>query len=113
MLSSLYPLGNFTKQNEVIAELKQKEATIIRKMQQNPKDFDPKKLKIQIECPQPENIAAGIGFHIKNEQSVIQPPVQNISQPIQSIKKEPFQISCLHIIILFKHLTKLMLVLII
>ena len=62
-------------------------------MQQNPKDFDPKKLKIQIECPQPENIAAGIGFHIKNEQSVIQPPVQNISQPIQGIQKEPFQIT--------------------
>ena len=93
----MYPLGNFTKQNEVIAELKQKEATIIRKMQQKPQEFDPTKLEIQIDCPQPENIAAGIGFHIKNEQSIIQRPAQIISKPAPSVQKEPFQISCIFI----------------
>ena len=91
MLSSLYPLGNFTKQNEVIAELKQKEATIIRKMQQKPQEFDPTKLEIQIDCPEPKNIAAEMTYNIKNEQSIIQRPAQIISKPAPSVQKEPFQ----------------------
>ena len=87
----MYPLGNFTKQNEVIAELKQKEATIIRKMQQKPQEFDPTKLEIQIDFPEPKNIAAEMTYNIKNEQSIIQRPAQIISKPAPSVQKEPFQ----------------------
>jgi len=72
-----------------IAELKQKEATIIRKMQQKPQEFDPTKLEIQIDCPEPKNIAAGLTYNIKNEQSIIQRPAQIISMPAASVQKEP------------------------
>ena len=60
-------------------------------MQQKPKEFDPARLEIQIECPEPENIAAGMAYNIKNEQSIIQRPAQIISKPAPSVQKEPFQ----------------------
>ena len=56
-------------------------------MQQNPKIFDPKKLKIKIDCPATQNIAAEMTYDTKNEQSVIE-------LPAQSIQKEPFQMAC-------------------
>ena len=62
-------------------------------MQQHPKEFDPARLEIQIKSPEPENIEAGMGFSIKNEQSVVQRPVKNISMQAQNVQKEPFQIS--------------------
>ena len=85
----MYRFENFTKQNEVIAELKQQEATIIRQLRQQPKEFDPARLEIQIKSQEPENIAAGMGFNIKNEQSVVQRPVKNISMKAQNVQKEP------------------------
>ena len=90
-LTSLYHFENLNKQHQIIAELKQEEATIICQMKQSPKEFEPKNLRIKIDCYEPYNIAAGMGYNIKNEPSVIQRPAQNISKPALSVQKEPFQ----------------------
>ena len=44
---------------------------MLRQMQQSPKQFDPRKLKIIIECPEPRNIAGRMGFHMQNQQPIV------------------------------------------
>ena len=39
-------------------------------MQQSPKQFDPSKLNINIECPEPRNIAGVMNYSVQNQQSV-------------------------------------------
>ena len=91
--SILYHFEIFTKRNENIAALKQEEATIICQMQQNPKIFDPKKLKIKIDCPATQNIAAEMTYDTKNEQSMS-------DLPAKSIQKEQFQLACIFVLFL-------------
>ena len=59
-------------------------------MQQSPKDFDPSKLKIKIECPEPRDIAAGINFSIQNQQPIIKQRTNMPSQLVQTTQ-EKFQ----------------------
>ena len=82
---------NLGKQHEIISELKVKEAEIIRQMQRTPKQFDQSKLKINIECPEPSGIAAGMNFNIENKQPVISANAIQISQPAETTQ-ERFEI---------------------
>ena len=71
----LYPIRfhqfvNHLKQDQIISELKAKEVEMLRQMQQSPKQFDSSKLKINIECPEPRNIASGMSFKIQNPQPI-------------------------------------------
>ena len=59
-------------------------------MQQSPKDFDPSKLKIKIECPEPRDIAAGINFNIQNQQPIIKQRTNMPSEFVQTTQ-EKFQ----------------------
>ena len=59
-------------------------------MQQSPKQFDPSKLKINVECPEPRDIASGMSFNIQNQQPVTPQPTNRIPQPAQTQGK--FQI---------------------
>ena len=59
-------------------------------MQQSPKDFDPSKLKIKIECPEPRDIAAGIKFNIQNQQPIIKQRTNMPSEFVQTTQ-EKFQ----------------------
>ena len=68
--------------------MKAKEAEIIRQMQQYPKQFHPTKLKINVECPEPRDIASGMSFNIQNQQSVTPSRRYSISQPV--IPSAPF-----------------------
>ena len=71
--------------------MKEKEAFLIRQVEQNPKHQDPNYLEIQIKCPEPENIAAEINYHVENKQPVVRLP-SIVSKPAQSVQKEGFQI---------------------
>ena len=59
-------------------------------MQQSPKQFDPSKLKIDVECPEPMEIANGMSYHIQNQQPVAPQATNRIPQPAQTQGK--FQI---------------------
>ena len=67
--------------------MKAEEAEIIRQMQQSPKQFDPSKLKINVECPEPRNIGSGMSFNIQNQQPLTPQPTNTISQPAQTQEK--------------------------
>ena len=78
---------NLRKQHEIISELKTKEAEIIRQMQRTPKQFDQSKLKINIECPEPSVIAAGMSFTIDNQQPVFSASANRIAQPAETTQE--------------------------
>ena len=59
-------------------------------MQQSPKDFDPSKLKIKIERPEPRDIAACINFNIQSQQPVIEQRTNMPSKLVQTTQ-EKFQ----------------------
>ena len=67
--------------------MKAEEAKIIRQMQQSPKQFDPSKLKIDVECPEPMEIANGMSYHIQNQQPVAPQATNRIPQPAQTQEK--------------------------
>ena len=77
------------KQDEIITELKAKEAEMLRQMQKSPKQFDPSKFKIDIECSEPGKIASGMRFNIKNSLSVCQSGSHSITQPVISEQNIP------------------------
>ena len=79
---------NRHKQDQIISELKVKEAEIIRQMQQSPKQFDPSKLIINIECQEPSNFAGGLNFNVQNQQSVSSSRRYAVSQAV--IPSAPF-----------------------
>ena len=81
---------NLYKQHQIITELKAKEAEIIRQMKRTPKEFDQSQLKVDIECPQPSDIATGMSFTIDNQQPDISASANKVSQPAQNIQ-ERFQ----------------------
>ena len=60
---------------------------MLRQMQESPKQFDPRKLKINIEYPEPRNIASGMGFKIQNQQSIIPQRAHSIPQAVQTQEK--------------------------
>ena len=82
---------NLHKQHEIITELKKKEAEIIRQMQRTPKQFDQSKLKVDIKCPEPSDIAAGLNLIIDNQQPGISASAKETFQPSQTTQ-ERFQI---------------------
>ena len=81
---------NRHKQDQIISELKVKEAEIIHQMQQFPKRFDPSKLKINIECPEPRDIAGGMNYKIQNQQPITPQHSDRTPQPVQT-PPEKFQ----------------------
>ena len=67
--------------------MKAKEAEIIRQMQQSPKQFDPSKLKIDVECPEPRDIASGMSYKIQNKQPVAPKATNRIPKPARTQEK--------------------------
>ena len=72
----------------MINELKTKEAEMLRQMQQSPKQFDSSKLKINIECPEPRNIASGMSFKIQNPQPITPQRTKSLPEPAQTTQEK-------------------------
>ena len=93
--SNLYPIRfhqflNRLKQDQIISELTVKEAEMLRQMQQYPKQFDPSKLEINIECPEPGTKTNGMGYNINNLQQITASRTNMLPEPAQT-SQEKFQ----------------------
>ena len=65
---------------------------MLHQMQQSPKQFDPSKLKVNIECPEPGTIANGMDYNIQNLQQITAPRTNRLPEPAQTTQ-EKFQIT--------------------
>ena len=79
---------NRLKKGPIISELKAREAEMLRQMQMSPQEFDPSKLKISTECPEPTTTR----IFIQNLQPITASRTNRVPEAIQTTQ-EKFQIT--------------------